>query len=117
MGVLSKAEGHINPTNVQPAKCRVCPFRDRSELSELRGEIIAEMLAGAMGDDPDGGGSHLCHEPATRGEESEKICRGSRDVMIQLFHRWGFLDEPTDEAWASALERIGSAGVAAAHEE
>lgn len=108
--VLSRSSRCIDPNHVQPAKCRVCPFREGSDLAELQGPIIVKMLKGAMSDNDGEGGSHLCHEPSTRGKESEIICRGSRDIALQLFHRWGVLDAPTDEAWAAAVAKQSGGG-------
>ncbi|UJB72993.1 hypothetical protein HRE53_30140 (plasmid) [Acaryochloris sp. 'Moss Beach'] len=38
------------------------------------------------------GKQHICHT------NSDRACRGGRDIQLQVFTTLGFIDEPTDEA-------------------
>ena len=77
-----------NPLNVQPVKCKTCPWRIGNQ--ELISKITTKVLSQS---------NHICHNHDT------KICRGSRDVQIEIFHRVGILEEPTDEGYKKAINK------------
>jgi hypothetical protein len=45
----------------------------------------------------------MCHAEQLQNEESTFVCRGARDIQLQVFHNLGAIKAPTDEAWAEAL--------------
>jgi hypothetical protein len=56
--------------------------------------------------------SRECHQTGTNavgGRTGKKpvLCRGARDLQIQVMHRLGVIDAPTDEAWDRARKRLG----------
>jgi hypothetical protein len=44
---------------------------------------------------------HLCHSA-----NNKKICRGGRNLMLRVMCIWGFITEPTDEAYGKARKEI-----------
>jgi hypothetical protein len=75
---------------VMLAQCKTCPFRERGPM-ELRARIEARILSGV---------NQTCHSTGlARGKRDTHLCRGARDFALTLFHRLGFLSEPTDAAW------------------
>ena len=77
-----------DPLDVQVNKCKSCPFRINNQ--ELIAKITNRVLSSS---------NHICHNHDT------KICRGSRDVQIEVFYRLGVLKAPTDEAYQKALSK------------
>jgi hypothetical protein len=79
---------------VTKVQCATCPFRDEG-WKHLREFLTVRALTK---------GSPICHSTgpgALVKAKSKKalICRGARLLQAQVFHRLGFLDEPTIEAW------------------
>lgn len=77
-----------DPLDVQLTKCKTCPFRINNQ--QLIAKITAKVLSSS---------NHICHNHDT------KICRGSRDVQIEIFHRLGVLESPTDEGYKKAINK------------
>lgn len=50
--------------------------------------------------------SQICHGTEGPNRKPRSLCRGMRDVHLQVFHGLGFLTEPTDEAWNTKRSRI-----------
>lgn len=98
MSGLGEARLSLDPNNVQKVKCKTCPWRDDSPLAYLRSELMATALTES---------NHLCHAPQLAGQEEHSVhCRGTRDHQLEVFHRMGVLEAPTDEAWAKALQEL-----------
>jgi hypothetical protein len=89
----------VNPNNVQPQKCKHCPWRSDGVLSDAPIDMDRLKLMVLTSS------NHLCHAPALVGKVEDRICRGSRDYQIEFYHALGVLDEPTDDAWARALDK------------
>ena len=57
--------------------------------------------------------SRICHSTGAnnainkRTGKPERICRGSRDIQLQVFYSLGVISEATDEAWAKKCEEMG----------
>ena len=75
-----------DPLDVQPERCKTCPWRVGNQ--ELITKITAKVLNHS---------NHICHNHDT------KVCRGSRDVQIQVFHRLGVLEVPTHQGYKRAI--------------
>ena len=83
--------GLTSPTNmpVMQAQCATCLFRpeieqnDPAALTGVRSRVLTI-------------GSLHCH--STGWPNGTHLCRGARDWQLQVFHRLGFLEVPTDEA-------------------
>lgn len=80
---------------VNKSKCATCPFRDTDDPSclEVRNSVIERITVGAK--------SQLCHHTG------KTLCRGARDFQLILFHRMGFIPEPTDKAWNTQCQAMG----------
>lgn len=82
------------PLPVREAMCATCPFRETG-WKEVRSLLCERALNEA---------SPICHSTGSGAlvktrQKGALICRGARDLQIQVFHAIGFLKEATDEAW------------------
>lgn len=92
----------IKPLPVCEVMCGSCPFRPGSPYAYLMDELSACSLENA---------SRVCHSTGSsainrRTGKPPRICRGTRDIQLQVFHRLGVIAAPTDEAWADAVAAI-----------
>lgn len=76
--------------------CATCPFRVGSPYADLAAGLAESALSS---------GSRICHSTGTnainrRTGKPPAICRGARDVQIKHFAGIGFIEAPTDAAWA-----------------
>jgi len=84
--------------------CATCPYRDDSPYKHFRQDLTDSALSE---------GSRVCHSTGSnnlinrRTGKKPRYCRGARDVQIRFFHAIGFLEEPTDAAWAKKLKEMG----------
>lgn len=88
---------------VMSAMCGTCPFRDGSPYEFLRGHLTQSALTEA---------SRECHSTGSNGVnvrtgKKPKLCRGARDLQLQVFYRLGIIEAPTDEAWAKQRKELG----------
>ena len=80
---------------VMRKKCPTCPFRPDSPLAEHRGSVEARLLDS----------SQICHHPVLHGKKEDHLCRGARDIQLEILFRLGVIREATDEAWEDEAER------------
>jgi hypothetical protein len=80
----------INGFTVNPVRCATCPFNPNGS-PDIRHAITATLLEV----------SHVCHHPPS----NKRICRGARDLQIQLMHAAGYLTTPDDAGWQAASEQ------------
>lgn len=88
----------VRATIVNEIMCPTCPFREGSPAAMLRSYFEETAL----------NNSRICHSTGRNRviKESKQIskipmfCRGSRNYQLQVLAAMGFLDAPTDEAWA-----------------
>lgn len=96
--------GSMKPKNVKNSpvmkkRCPTCPFKHEHE-----GQIeVANMVRHRCMTEA----SQICHHPALHGKEQTKLCRGARDYQLEMFHKMGFIEEPTDAAWAAKRKELG----------
>jgi hypothetical protein len=88
----------------EPCKvmCATCPFRNGSPYAHLAAHLTERSLVEGR----------ICHNtgrnPAIKYVNTPaRICRGSRDIQLKMFHATGFLDAPTDEAWTAKQIELG----------
>lgn len=86
-----------DPNRVRKQKCATCPWRDGSPVEELRPQLAVTGILES---------NHFCHQEQIRGKDPTWLCRGTRNLQLRYFYEVGVLDEPTDEAWAKALEEL-----------
>lgn len=69
--------------------CPTCPFREEhAGQIELANMVRARCITQV---------SQVCHHPRFHNKKEDHLCRGARDYQLTIFHRLGFLKEPTDE--------------------
>ena len=88
----------ISQMAVNKVKCPTCPFGDNG-CRQVRASVEKRIVSEA---------SQTCHHTGSiHGKPDTRLCRGARDFQLELFHRMGFLDEPTDEAWDAKRKELG----------
>ena len=92
-----KVQVNIRNLPVNVHKCATCPFGNNTDRT-LQVQVIERCFTQQT--------SQVCHGTEGPNREPRSLCRGMRDVQLQIFHRMGLLDEPTDEAWEKARSRI-----------
>lgn len=89
---------------VRPQMCATCPFRKGSPYAYLATDLAQSALET---------GSRICHGTGANNAlhkhtgKPEQLCRGARDVQLQVFASIGFISEATDEAWADKCHEMG----------
>lgn len=88
---------------VMPEKCGTCPFRRGSKYQYLVGNLASSALTE---------GSRICHSTGANGlngntGKPDRLCRGARDLQLQVFTANGFIAAATDEAWQKKCDEIG----------
>ena len=84
-------------------KCATCPFREGSPYAHLAPQLTLSAASEA---------SRICHSTGSgnainrRTGRKPALCRGARDFQLQMFHRLGVIEKPTDEAWEAAWQRM-----------
>lgn len=85
-------------------QCATCPFRKDSPYRYLAPDLAISAAVEA---------SRICHntgEPNAVNDNPKgppMLCRGARDLQLQMFFGMGFLDAPTDEAWEARCQEMG----------
>jgi hypothetical protein len=88
----------INNMPVMPAKCATCPFGEDGDR-ELRQRVESRLLQA----------SQICHHPRLHGKRETHLCRGGRDVQLQIMYQLRVIAAPTDEAWAEKWNEVSNA--------
>lgn len=85
-------------------KCKTCPFRLGSPYAFLASDLADSAMNSA---------SRICHSTGSRNAinhhtgKPERLCRGARDVQLQMFAALGVIEAPTDEAWQKKCQEMG----------
>ncbi len=87
---------------VRTVMCASCPFRPGSRYRHLAPGIADSAMNEA---------SRICHSTGSNGflgatGKPELLCRGARNLQLAVFHAIGFIDAPTDTAWAVKLASL-----------
>lgn len=91
-------------------QCGTCPFREgaKPEHAMVRGALTDRVL-GADGRPV----SHICHQTGSgnafhsRTGKQAALCRGARNLQLNMFATIGFIKEATDEAWNVTCLEMG----------
>lgn len=83
--------------------CATCPFRKWSKYSALAGYLAKSALSGS---------SRICHSTGSNAinhhtGKPELLCRGARNVQLEMFKAIGFISEATDAAWDAKCLEMG----------
>lgn len=89
---------------VRLTQCATCPFREDG-WTDVRPLLIQRSLTEA---------TPICHSTGKGALKRDKenflrkshLCRGARNYQLRIFHKIGFLDEPTDDDWAEKLATL-----------
>ena len=88
---------------VRETMCATCPWRPGSKAAPLE-EILTERILNEA--------SHICHSTGSNNAFNKRtgkppmICRGGRNVQLQVMFALGVIKAPTDEAWAEAWAKM-----------
>lgn len=99
-----KPQGKVTMVPVRPKMCATCPFRQGSPYAYLASDLAKSALDTA---------SRICHSTGSNNAINkrtgipEQICRGSRNVQLQVFTNIGFIPEATDKAWSDKCREMG----------
>ena len=80
-----------------PAKCTTCPFGENGDR-RLAANVLDRTLFQS---------SQICHHPVLHGKNETHLCRGQRDEQLELLYRMGWIEEPTDAAFAKRSQELG----------
>lgn len=89
---------------VRSTMCATCPFRKGSPYAYLAADLATSALDTA---------SRICHSTGANNAlhkhtgKPERLCRGARDIQLQVFAAMGVISEPTDEAWTTKCQEMG----------
>lgn len=83
--------------------CQTCPFRPGSPYAFLANDLAESAVTKA---------SRICHSTGSDGIHRRTgvkphLCRGARDIQLQVMFALKVIDAPTDEAWNEARVKIG----------
>jgi len=79
-----------------PAHCKTCPFAQNGDR-ELESKVIERTILKAF---------QICHGTEGPKRKPRFLCKGARDLQIQVLHGIGLLSEPTDECFRETSKRI-----------
>lgn len=92
---------------IMRAMCATCPFRKGSEIARIAGDLAHSALTEASRICHSTGGNDLVIPAEKIYSQEPHICRGARNVQLDVFYALRMIDAPTDEAWERACERMG----------
>ena len=85
-------------------KCATCPFREGSPYAYLAPQLAQSAISES---------SRICHSTGSNNAINRRtgkppaLCRGARDVQLAHYFATGFIDEPTEAAWAKKCRELG----------
>lgn len=82
----------------QPKPCKTCPFAGETpiQLTPERTQEIYTYVANFES-------QHLCHSA-----NNLMICRGGRDIQIEIAYALKWIDEPTNENFEKTMREINN---------
>lgn len=99
LGKLQKVKACDIP--VMAGMCATCPFRAGSKFEGLRTALSISALSEA---------SRVCHSTGVnalaRTAKPLRLCRGARDLQLAFFAAIGFINAPTDAAFAAKWKEL-----------
>lgn len=86
----------ISGMPVKKIMCESCPFGPNG-CQEVRATVEERLFQV----------SQTCHSTgAVHGKKDTHVCRGARNFQLQILHRLGFLESPSDEAWEKRANEL-----------
>lgn len=104
-GKLTRMKNSINISGwpVMKSKCPTCPFNKNENGREAALDIADMVRLRSLTE-----ASQICHHPRLHGKKEDHLCRGARNFQLEIFHRLGLLEMPTDEAWEKKMQEISA---------
>jgi len=99
--MVKNIQRDVSKFSVMPAQCPTCPFRTDADGRHPDVRLVSQLQLRCLTE-----GNQICHHPRLNGKPTTHLCRGARDYQLQIFHRLGLLDAPTDEAWERATAQL-----------
>lgn len=93
----------INNFPVMQKECSTCPFKKNEDGKNQNPKLVARIQQQVLQES-----SQICHHPRLSGKDETHLCRGARNFQLQIFHRIGFLEAPTDVAWKAKNQSLTS---------
>jgi len=87
--MIMKKFKDLRKVPVQEKQCSTCPFNHIGSNFLNTGPYLESLCSLES--------QHLCHTAKNR-----MICRGGRNIQLQILYNFGLIDEPTDEAFLKA---------------
>jgi hypothetical protein len=81
---------------IMKKRCVSCPFNPDGDAI-LRESVLSRTLFQS---------SQLCHHPILSRRKETHLCRGQRDVQLELLARMGMIEAPTDEAFEKRWKEL-----------
>lgn len=78
-----------------PAHCKTCPFAPNGD-KQLMSKVIDRTMFQA---------SQICHGSEGPRRQPRFLCKGARDLTVQVLHGMGILAEATDECFRAESKR------------
>jgi len=82
---------------VMKQQCATCPFGPNGDPRTLQGVIERSVKFQ---------GSQICHHPHLHAKPQTHLCRGARDLQLNLMVAMGILSEPTDEEFNAKWQEL-----------
>lgn len=82
---------------VMASKCVSCPFGPNGDI-----DLALKVLERTIGQ-----ASQICHHASLAGKRDTHLCRGQRDIQLNMLVAIGALDEATDEAFTKKSRELG----------
>lgn len=87
---------------IRPKMCKTCPFR-AGGWKEVRPLLEERALSEATPICHSTGKALVVHGVRLKAH----LCRGARNFQLEYFHRIGFIEAATDEAWEQKVQELG----------
>ena len=94
---MPKTASKIKDFPVMAGMCPSCPFGKNGDAQTR--EMVTERCMSKA--------SQICHHPRLHGKKETHLCRGARNLQLEMFHAMGFIKTPTDEAWQEKRKELG----------
>ena len=85
----------ISQFPVMKTQCATCLFRTDEKGKYRDTELLARLQVQCLSE-----ASQICHHPNLEDKKTTHLCRGAGDYQLEIFHRIGILNEPTDVSWS-----------------
>jgi hypothetical protein len=97
---MKRRRRNISDWPVMKQKCATCPFGPNGDPRVH--ESVVERVTQFKG-------QQQCHHPSLQGRPETHLCRGARDLLLNVLTAMGAIEAPTDKAFIEKWEEIKNA--------